>query len=242
MPHFVGNPGPNDRVGQRRPYEVPIHVERGTAQSERQGFRQGPEDEDEAENGGHRPEKAGHERQSTGGEQVDIFRNTLIRVIGTAAGKHFHPVKHLVGCPPGKIFLRHPPPPPEGQSLLQVIGIHGKGNVTEGQGREPHETMVYRFLVIILEGTVELIEPVVQKQRHVHRRNRKDDDSEKIEKRTLPLTALPVFRSEPIQPLHRLPVPMSCGHGLPSCMKDVFIILRGGKGCDCRRKGMGLVG
>lgn len=233
MAHFVGKPGADDRIGQGRPYQVAVHMEGAAEEDKGQGLRQGPEDKDEAEDGGHRPKEAGHEGQGAGGKKVDVFGNTLIRVVGAAAGKHFQPVEHLPGSPAGKVLFRHPPPPAESQGLLQVVGIHGKGNVSEGDGGEADKAMIYGAAVIILQGAVKLIEPVIQKKGHVHRRHGEDHNAQKVQPGTLLLFTFPIPGRELPQSLHRLPVPLSRNHSpslfLRSIIGNIFYYTTGGK-------------
>ena len=56
MTHFVGNPGADDGIGQGGPYQVAVYMDGEARQRKGERFRQGPEDEDEAEYGGYRLE------------------------------------------------------------------------------------------------------------------------------------------------------------------------------------------
>ena len=152
VPHFMGNPGAQDRVGQRRPHKVAIYMNRISTNFKRKRLRKRPEDEDKAENRGNRPKQPAHEGKGPGRKKIDILGNSLVRVIRKSAGKHFHAVKHLMRRPAGKILLRHPPPPAERELLLEVVRIHRKSDVGESKPRKFDQSVVYRISIIILES------------------------------------------------------------------------------------------
>ena len=161
-------------------------------QSKRQCLRQVPQHYDKADYGGYCLQQPLHEAQRLGSKRINIFRNTLIRVIPSAAGKDFHSVIHIPCRPPGQILFCHPPAPSKRQLLLKIISINGESDIGKSITGELNQPMINGLTIIVLQRRIKGIEPVIEQQCHIYSRYGKRCNKYAHKPGFLPFFSLPV--------------------------------------------------
>ena len=124
-------------------------------------------------------------------EQADVFTDTLVRVVCGRA-EHLEAVIGLMLQPFVDIPVGEPAAPVDDQHLLQVKSVHGQNNINKCQPAEMKQLGKNFFFLIILQGAVKNIVPLVQLHQHEHYAQGQDDDCKEQQVRLLFLFTLPV--------------------------------------------------
>ena len=162
-------------VQHRHPHHETGDVVFAACQCEGKATRQPPQDADKAGQGDHRIQQPHREPDGQAGELVDIFLDTLVRVVGIGAARiglrgkarQLQVVERMVGQPALQVVPRHPGAPAHLQQLGQVKLVHRNDDESEGQVGEPPQLGPEYLGVLVLQRVVEQLVPVVEQHRHV---------------------------------------------------------------------------
>jgi hypothetical protein len=118
----VGDEAAAERVDNRGPYQRGRNVERLAAERDRERRGQRPQNTDEGEESDGRVQQPARERERPARDQLEVFGDTLIGVVGAAVDA----LEMVVGAvtePTAEEFVGEPPPPPHLERLGQVLPV-----------------------------------------------------------------------------------------------------------------------
>ena len=141
---------------------------------------QGPQNDNERKQRHDGVEQAGADRQRVLHEQLQVLGDALVRVVG-AVTEQLHAV--VVGGiePLPQVGLRHPAPPPDLQPLRDIELVNRENGVDGRQHAEEQDGTDESVPVVILQGIIKTIVPLVEDD--LNRHERKLDDDHRPEQR-----------------------------------------------------------
>lgn len=193
-PDEVRDHGTGCAVGQRNPDHRARHCIAAAEERDADHAAERPEDADEAHQGHHRIEQAHRQRHRVVGEELHVFLDALVGVVGRLAvllpvAREFEAVEGPVGHPAREIAARHPGAPAQLQELRQIELEDGDHDIAGRDPAEKDDLPPEHRLVLVLQRVVEACEPLVVQHQHVDRA-----EIERHDRRKKP--ARPPFSSE----------------------------------------------
>ena len=173
----VGQPGAADRVQNGHPDHVAGNGDGVPAHRNGERSGQPPEDRHEGHQRDDRAQAPGEQPEGVGREQVHVFRDALVRVIGLARHE-LHPVVGAIGQPGAEVAVGQPAPPADLEHLVEIDLVHGKEDEDADQPRDAEQLAAKGHEVLVLEGAVEGVVPLIQENGEVDHAEREEHDGE----------------------------------------------------------------
>src|SRR5262249_4436517 len=134
----VGEDAADDRVHDGGPHEVGRDRQRAAAERDGERSREPPQDTDERDERDYGVQQAGGERERAAGERPQILGDTLVRVVGLAAGA-LEAIVRAAREPAVQEVMREPPAPTHLQHLRQVLSVDSRDDESRGEDAEATE-------------------------------------------------------------------------------------------------------
>ena len=112
-----------------------------------------------------------------GREEVHIFRDALVRVIGLARHE-LHPIVGAIGQPGAEVAVGQPASPADLEHLVEIDLVNGKEDEDADQPRDAQQLPAKGHEVLVLERAVEGVVPLIQENREVDHAEREEHDGE----------------------------------------------------------------
>ena len=112
-----------------------------------------------------------------GREEVHIFRDALVRVIGLTRHE-LHPIVGAIGQPGAEVAVGQPASPADLEHLVEIDLVHGKEDEDADQPRDAEQLAAKGHEVLVLERAVEGVVPLIQENREVDHAEREEHDGE----------------------------------------------------------------
>ena len=184
----MGEPGADDRVGQRDP----DHVAGDRDAEQRDGAGQRPQDAEETDQCDDVRQQADAQGQRVVDVVADVLGDALVRVVGAdrgAVGGQADAVVGAVGQPLVEESHCQPAPPADLQPLREVGEIHRDHDVHRGDFAEPRHESARRVAIdeqqfpecreiLFLQRVEELAVPEAQDHRHADQQQPEPQDRE----------------------------------------------------------------
>ena len=153
--------GADRRIDQRRPHQIAGDVEACAEDMQRRARRQCPQDDDERAQRHDRVENSDADRQREIHEQLQVFGDALVGIVGGVTEK-LHAV--VIGGvePMAQIVLRHPAPPAYLQPLIEIDLVHRDHGVDGREHAEEQDGADESVPIAVLERVVKAVVPLVQ--------------------------------------------------------------------------------
>ena len=122
----VGEPSAGDSVQDGRPYHV-AGQDDGERPANENGERSGerPEDRHKGNQTYQRAHASDEETKGVGNEQVNVFGDALIGVVGFT-GHELHPIVGAIGQPSPEVAIGEPAPPADFEHLVKIKLVDGE--------------------------------------------------------------------------------------------------------------------
>ena len=182
----MGEHAADHAVQHRHPDHESRNFVTGAVELEVERAAQPPKNADETGQRHQGVQQAHAQRHRIRGEQVQVFLDALVGVVGRVAlaggplglGEpgQLHPVEGMVGQPARGVVAGQPGTPAQFQQLRQVELVDGDDDVGKGDPGEAPELGPEDVLLLVLQGVVEQAVPVVDQHQHVHGGQVEHDD------------------------------------------------------------------
>ena len=160
-------------VGDRDPHHIPRQRPFLPSQAEAEAARQCPQDANERHQRHHRVQQPHGNAERAAGEACNVFLDPLVRVVryrGTPAlPRQFQMVVAIVPQPLVQVVARHPGTPAQVQQLRDVELVHRQDDGDHRQPAEAGHLAPEHLDILVLQGVVEHVVPLVEQHAHVDR-------------------------------------------------------------------------
>ncbi|MNP31243.1 hypothetical protein D3C76_1243560 [compost metagenome] len=208
----VRQPTAHRRIHQR----TPEHVAGDGVAEHLDAARHAPQNDRERHQADHGTQQPQAQAQGVGGKTVEVFGNPLVRVIGITA--LLQSVIVLVIEPTGKMLLRQPGPPANGEHLREVQAIDGAEDRHRRDAAEIQDQLPEGRAVLLLQGVVEILVPTVDPHRDRHAEQRECDDGDQQRPGLALLLTAPVRRGHLPDTAEKLPAHRVIDRGIFSVL------------------------
>ena len=173
----VGEPGAGGGVQNGHPNHGARDDDGEHAHRDGERSGQPPQDRHEGHQRDDRAQTAREKTQGVGREEVHIFRDALVRVIGLMRHE-LHPIVGAIGQPGAEVAVVQPASPADLEHLVEIGLVNGKQDEDADQPRDAEQLPAKGHEVLVLEGAVEGVVPLIQENREVDHAEREEHDGE----------------------------------------------------------------
>src|SRR5205823_15014104 len=107
------------------------------------------------------------ESEGVGNEEVDVFSDALVWVIGLTR-QELHPVVSSIRQPSAEVALGQPASPADFEHLVEIKLVDSEKDRNGHQPRDTAEQVAKQCRILVLQGAEERVIPLVEEHTHVH--------------------------------------------------------------------------
>src|ERR1700733_14750785 len=159
-PDPIGKPGTREGIEERGPHKIAWQPEGKTGNGERP--REAPENRDKRDQGHHGAHSANAESQRAGDKLGHVVGYALVGIV-RLSGQQLHSIVGALRQPAPQVALGEPAAPANLEHLVEVDLVDGKDNVKTGEPGESNQLVEKDGVVLVLQGVVEGIVPLIEK-------------------------------------------------------------------------------